>query len=254
MRSQVDIITPEGIRFALPLAGPTRRVVAWAIDTFAIAAVLQIVQVFIFSLALISFDLAMALFVLSGFILFFGYSILLEWLWRGRTLGKWLMGIQVMDVEGLHLHFSQLVVRNLLRLIDALPAMYLVGGVSMLFSPTGQRLGDLAANTVVVVTRKSKQSDVARILPDKFNSLRSFPHLEARLRQRLDSQQMEVIIQSLIRRDSLDAQARVALYKELAEHCKTLVPFPDEVTRTMSDEQFLKNVVDSLYNRNPQRA
>ncbi len=249
MHNQVDIETPEGIRFSLQLAGPSRRLLAWTIDTFMVLAILEMLSGLLGIFNIISADLTTALALIAGFILFFGYNMVLEWVWRGKTLGKWLMGIQVMDIEGLHLHFNQLVVRNLLRVIDILPALYLVGGISMIFSPASQRLGDRAANTIVVVTRKPPETDVSRILPDKFNSLRAYPHLEARLRQRLESEELRIIIQALLRRNKLDADKRVALYEELATHCRSLAPFPDEVTRTLSDEQFLRNVVDSIYNQ-----
>ena len=67
----------------------------------------------------------------------------------GATLGKRMVGIQVVGEDGEHLTFGASVVRNLLRLVDCL-FFYLVGAIFALTSPHGQRLGDRAAHTLVV--------------------------------------------------------------------------------------------------------
>jgi uncharacterized RDD family membrane protein YckC len=76
------------------------------------------------------------------------YYILCEGM-TGRTLGKRLVGIRVVDEEGDEIDFSGAVIRNLLRLVDGL-FFYLVGALFVFSSPRGQRLGDRAAHTVVV--------------------------------------------------------------------------------------------------------
>jgi hypothetical protein len=73
----------------------------------------------------------------------------------------------------------------LLRVVDLLPACYLVGGVACLLSRRAQRLGDLAANTIVVRSRQPPAPDLDQLLAGKFNSLRDYPHLAARLVQRV---------------------------------------------------------------------
>jgi len=77
-----------------------------------------------------------------------GYYVVCEAL-TGATLGKRIVGIRVVGEDGEHLTLGAAVVRNLLRLVDAL-FFYLVGAVFALSSPLGQRLGDRAAHTVVV--------------------------------------------------------------------------------------------------------
>jgi uncharacterized RDD family membrane protein YckC len=67
----------------------------------------------------------------------------------GATLGKRMVGIQVIGEDGEHLTFGASLVRNLLRLVDCL-FFYLVGAIFALTSPHGQRLGDRAAHTLVV--------------------------------------------------------------------------------------------------------
>ena len=73
-----------------------------------------------------------------------------EWRWRGQTIGKRLLRLRVVDAEGMRLQFNQIVTRNLLRFVDSLPAFYFVGGLACWLSPKCQRLGDIAANTIVI--------------------------------------------------------------------------------------------------------
>src|SRR5690606_31901397 len=113
-----------------------------------------------------------------------GYGIVLEYYWRGQTLGKRLLGLRVMDEQGLHLTFSQVAVRNLLRVFDSIPVFYAVGGLAMVLSPRRQRLGDLAANTIVVRAPRALRLDPVRTGEVKYNSFRAYPHIEARLRQK----------------------------------------------------------------------
>jgi len=71
-------------------------------------------------LGLISFDFARAFTVLAYFVIQIGYGIVMEWFWRGQTLGKRLLRLRVIDSQGLRLQFSQIVIRNLLRFVDML--------------------------------------------------------------------------------------------------------------------------------------
>ncbi len=181
------------------------------------------------------------------FIVSIGYGILTEWYWRGQTLGKRLLRLRVLDAHGLRLQFSQVVIRNLLRFIDSLPALYLVGGVICLFNRRAQRLGDFAANTVVVWNPPIAEPDLNQLLKGKYNSFREYPHLEARLRQHVSPFEAQIAVQSMLRRDELEPQARIALFRELSAYFQTLVTFPPEATDGISDEQYVRNVIETLF-------
>ena len=241
------IKTPEGIEFSLQLAGPITRFLAWLIDVFTISVVLSILQTFLAFIGFFSLDLAYAIMILTFFVVRFGYGIFFEWHWQGQTLGKKLLRLRVMDEHGLRLQFSQIVIRNLMRSVDSLPGLYLIGGIACLFSKRAQRLGDYAANTIVVWNPRILKPDLDQLLEGKFNSLREYPHLEARLRQRVSPAEAQVALQALLRRDELESHARVALFHEVADYFKAIIPFPQEATEGISDEQYVRNVVDSLY-------
>ncbi len=245
------IKTPEGIVFSLLLAGPVTRFLAWSVDFACIGALSSLVGALFGLLGLISVDFARAIIVLACFVIQIGYGIVTEWFWRGQTLGKRLLRLRVMDAQGLRLQFSQIVIRNLLRFVDMLPAFYLVGGIACLTSRRAQRLGDFAANTIVVRHPKIKEPDLDQLLAGKFNSLREHPHLAARLPQRVSATEARVALQALLRRDELDASARVELFNEIAGHFRALVEFPPEAAEGITDEQYVRNVVDILFR--PQR-
>ncbi len=247
MNSELRIRTPEGITFAYQLAGPVARCMAWGADLIVIIALGQGVSTVISVLGFVSPDFATALSLIAYFVVSIGYGVFTEWAWRGQTLGKRIMRLRVMDAQGLRLQFHQVLMRNLLRFADLLPACYLVGGVAMFLSRRAQRLGDLAANTVVVHIPRHAEPDLDQLLAGKFNSLRQYPHLEARLRQRATPEEARLALQSLVRRDDLEPDARVRLFGELAEHFKTLVTFPPEAVEAMPDEQYIRDVVDVLF-------
>jgi hypothetical protein len=183
-----------------------------------------------------------------------GYGIFFEWAWRGQTIGKRLFRLRVADVEGMRLQFNQIVVRNLLRFVDALPLFYFVGGLTCWLSSNCQRLGDIAANTIVIHTPKIAEPDLDQLLAGKYNSLRLFPHLAARLRQNVSPVEADTALQALLRREEFDLNARVELFGDLAAHFRAKVEFPAEATDGVADEQYLRNVVDVIYRTQHQPA
>ena len=185
--------------------------------------------------------------MLAYFVVSIGYGAATEWYWRGQTVGKRLLHLRVMDEQGLRLQPSQIVVRNVLRAIDMLPAFYLVGGVACLISPRAQRLGDFAANTIVVRHPELLEPDIDQLLTGKFNSFRDYPHLAARLRQRVSPQEAGIALRALLRRDELDPGARVELFGEIAAHFRAIVEFPEEATFGLTDEQYVRNAAEVIF-------
>ncbi len=241
------IKTPEGVEFSLRLAGPITRFLAWAIDLATIIAIISIINVFFAILGILSRDLAAAANIIGFFVVSIGYGILTEWYWQGQTLGKKLLRLRVMDSQGLRLQFSQVVIRNLLRFIDSLPALYLVGGLVCLLNQRAQRLGDFAANTIVTWNPRVSEPDLNQLLEGKYNSFHDYPHLEARLRQHVTPLEAQIAVQSIMRRDTLDPEARIALFRDLSAYFQTLVTFPQEATDGISDERYVRNVVEAIF-------
>jgi uncharacterized RDD family membrane protein YckC len=245
--STLIIRTPEGIVFSQLLAGPVSRFFAWFIDQLCIQAALSLMITIMGFMGIFSPGMAIAFLVIGWFVVSIGYGIFFEWSWRGQTIGKRLFRLRVVDVEGMRLQFNQIVVRNLLRFVDQLPVFYFVGGVTCWLNSKCQRLGDLAANTIVIRSPKIHEPDLDQALAGKFNSLRQFPHLVARLRQNVSPAEANVALQAILRRDEFEPAARVEMFNDLAAHFRAKVEFPAEATDGVADEQYLRNIVDVLY-------
>ena len=232
MTPSLVIRTPEGIEFALPLSGPFSRMLALAVDFGAIAVIGSGIEKLIAPLVVFGQDLAQATQIVLFFAIYLLYSGLSEWLWRGQTVGKRLLGLRVVDARGLRLEPAQVIVRNLMRFIDALPALYLVGGTACVLSRHRQRLGDLAAGTVVVRTLKPARPDLDQFLHGKYNSLAESRHLAARLRQKVSPEIANVAFESLVRREEVEPGARLALFRRWRTICGRWFPIP---TRRLSN-------------------
>jgi uncharacterized RDD family membrane protein YckC len=244
---QLAIRTPEGIVFSLRLAGPVARCLAWMVDLSCVIGIVSVLATVLGLLGWISPDFVLAMNVLAYFAVSYGYGIALEWLWRGQTVGKRLLRLRVLDRQGFRLRFSQIVIRNLLRAVDGLPVFYLVGGVACLVSRHAQRLGDLAAGTIVIRSPKLAEPDLSQLAWDKFNSLLAWPHLAARLRQAVTPAEAALALEALLNRDTLELEARLGLFHDLAAHFRAKVVFPQEATDGLSDEQYLRNVVEVVF-------
>jgi uncharacterized RDD family membrane protein YckC len=242
----VVIRTPEGISFALPLAGPAARWLAWQIDVACVAAAGSLLATILRGLLAFSPDVAEAL----ALVLYFGLSILyglvLEWVWRGQTLGKRMLGLRVMDEEGRRLQPQQIIVRNLLRVLDGLP---LIGGAAMLCSRHWQRLGDLAACTIVVRTRRAFAPDIETLQSGKYNSLRGRPRLEARLRQRIAPAEAALAVRAVLRREEIEPPARIAIFARLAARFRALGEIEPDLFEAIPDEQLVRDVLEIVLTR-----
>lgn len=246
----VAIRTPEGIAFRLLLAGSVPRFLAWAIDGAAIAFTAYAVRIIASLLGIIDPGLGSAVAIVAYFVTSMGYGMFFEWHWNGQTPGKRVLRLRVMDLHGLRLQLSQVVIRNLLRSVDMLPAFYFLGGAVSVLAPKCQRLGDIAANTIVIRIPSPTPVAIEDIVGKKYNSFRDYPHLEARLRQTITPEEAALALDSLRRARVLDAEARIKVFEELAAYFKSIVEFPSEATDMLGPEQYVRNVVDVIYRPN----
>lgn len=246
-RNRLVIRLEEGVRFSRELATPVARMLAVLVDWLAIIVLTLLFTQLTAVVAAVSIDLYYALFFWIGFSLNFGYPLLLEWRWGGQTLGKKMLRLRVVDASGLRLQFHQILIRNLIRLVDILPFFYLLGGAVAFLSRKSQRLGDIAANTVVIRMPKLELPDLEQIRAGKYNSLLAHPHLAARLRQRVEPALAACLLDLVLRRDQFTPEARISAFAQAAELLRETVRFPEETLEWLTDEQFVRNVVDCLF-------
>lgn len=149
-----DIATPEGVELRLPVAGLASRSLAWLID-----AIIKFVILIIFSIVFQFLgDLGTGIMLLGMFLVLWFYNVLFEVLYHGATPGKRALGLRVMNSNGTPVGWSGSLIRNLIRSIDTLPGCYAFGCISVLLTKRFQRLGDLAAGTIVVYQEKQQRA------------------------------------------------------------------------------------------------
>jgi len=149
-----EVYTPEGIALRLPAAGPVPRAIAWMIDTSLRLGILMIAGL-IFAMMQ---SVGVGLFLITYFVVFWGYPILFEVLWDGQTPGKRALELRVIADDGAPVGWIASSVRNLLRTVDFLPIGYGVGLIASYADPWGRRLGDMVAKTMVIHAPRDRQS------------------------------------------------------------------------------------------------
>lgn len=167
LSDSLSIDTPENILLNAELAGFGTRCIAAVID-YTILIVLSVIASYLFSRSaagrIDNSTTGTALYALLQFVLVTFYHLLFELFWNGQTPGKRLIGIRVVQANGLPLTVSGAIIRNLVRVLDFLPVFYGVGLLVMFATRQTQRLGDLAARTVVIREHKLTTATVKQTL------------------------------------------------------------------------------------------
>ncbi|MFT5469999.1 MAG: putative RDD family membrane protein YckC [Verrucomicrobiales bacterium] len=157
----------EGVEIRLRVAGPALRGFALLLDVIFSSAALLIFAIALQALVLISPEIYQGLVMLFWFAVMWLYFTIFEGSKLGATPGKLIFGIRVVQTSGARMTWNQSIIRNVIRFIDQMPAvgmvlpLYFIGLVSCMCSRNFQRLGDLAAGTVVVY--KEKPIDPVRL-------------------------------------------------------------------------------------------
>lgn len=186
--SRTLVVTPENIAFEYRTAGPFTRLAAFLID-LGVQILISVGSMVLFWIALLVvfwslgaggaggsvFDLlanfGLFLIFVMWFVMQWFYGAVFEIWWNGQTPGKRSLGLRSLQTDGRPLTVTQAILRNVTRLIDAMPYAffgglieqetplpfytYLVGLVTMAVTRRHQRLGDLACGTMVVAEERS---------------------------------------------------------------------------------------------------
>jgi len=154
-----DLIeTPENVELQRRLAGIGSRFIAGFLDNLLIALMYLVLFILLLVVGINVADVGIsstseiwlfAILILIAFAIYWGYFVLFEMWTNGQSPGKKYVKIRVVQVEGGGISFSSIAIRNLLRVVDAI-GFYAIAGIVMFITKKVQRLGDLAAGTVVV--------------------------------------------------------------------------------------------------------
>lgn len=229
--------TPENVRIEHHPAGLGTRFVAWFVDGIIVnlLLILTFIVLFVVSAAFEStvrdllhrFDKLvtddrdqvvpekLGMYVLGVIMLVWGfgsffYFVLSELFWRGQTLGKRLSRIRVVKTDGFALDVVSIFVRNLFRVADQLPFLWIVPFLSQ----RGQRFGDLIAGTIVISDEADELPSVRHELANRSQAESRFRFDNARL-SRLTPDDIDTVEQIIDRWNSLPAEQRNRLLNQI---------------------------------------
>jgi uncharacterized RDD family membrane protein YckC len=199
------IDTPEQTRLEFAIAGIGTRFLALTLDLLiqgAAGVVLIIIVVLLSFTGLrnrvpLSGQWIAALLIGFAFLSHFGYFTVFEILWRGQTPGKRMVHVRVIKDSGRTLSASEAILRNLMRIVDQLPALYAVGILSALLTAQNQRLGDLMAGSIVV-----REASLSRIRPSNVRS-----RMASEILERLQARSMVHVDNGLSAESALETLA-----------------------------------------------
>lgn len=159
---QLNIETPELVDIEMPVAGIGSRFIAilidyliWVAGMIVLSVIAALVLPSIHAFSKISENWAAAIFIFLFFLLYWGYFTLFEAFWDGRTPGKRVAKIRVIQRSGRAIGIFESMTRNFIRIFDQFPMIYGVGVICVFCTKQHQRLGDLAAGTLVVREQES---------------------------------------------------------------------------------------------------
>ncbi|MGE6762491.1 RDD family protein [Corallococcus sp. AB049A] len=235
------VLTPEYVEFRFTLAGVYSRFLAWLLDALIVGFATMAVLV-VFQVAMAAFPgFASALGIVVYFLVDWGYGITLETVWAGQTVGKRVMSLRVIQESGVRIGFYHAALRNLARVVDRLPLLYLVGGSVALVSRSHQRLGDLLAGTIVVRERRLKVPSAIETRGEE--GLLADPLFVSRVK-RLSTEERELVLSAALRREELRLEARLTLFSALGARLQDSLAM--EKPAHLSDEKWTLLVAAAL--------
>ena len=210
--------------------------------------------------------IALAIVALIFFFVLWGYYVLFETIWHGQSPGKRWTGLRVIQDGGYPIGFSHAAIRNIVRIADFLPFLYIIGAIVMLVDSRSRRLGDLVAGTIVV--KEQQEISLATIgsdqptpapwpaqtfgasfptsTPGAFADSSVYPNLS-----RIGSAEYSLLREFLQRRTMLAPDARASLAMQLAQGFARRL---DYVPTGDVPEQFLHRLAIELASRHAPRT
>jgi len=218
----------------MPLAGIGSRFIALLIDTLIWAAAIVVLMILLWMLlpgigafSRVSAQWAVAIYLIALFLLNWGYFTLFEAFWNGRTPGKRIARIRVIQQSGRAIGLFESMARNFIRYVDQIPFFYAVGVIVVFATRRHQRLGDLAAGTLVVRDRIDESplwgETGARTFTAQVFPAPSVPEPHAALSlpatgvAKLSPSDLEVLESFFARRLDLSLATRAAIAQRIAD-------------------------------------
>jgi uncharacterized RDD family membrane protein YckC len=236
------ILTPEHVHIRLTPAGLGSRFVGLVVDLAMIAGLSA--MAFRLLRTAVPGALGTLAAATAAFVVSWGYHVYFEVRHQGRSPGKRLVGIRVVDGRGLPIGFEQSFVRNVVRVLDAAPIAYGLGALACRLDRDRRRLGDIAADTLVIREGRAFASD-RRVSPSRqFNSLRT-PRVLRLARRRVGLDEREFLAALCWRSEEMEDRARFDLMQEVGQFYREKLEIDDP---HLSGENLVRGLTSVLVN------
>lgn len=246
----IAVLTSENVRLTYTLAGVGTRLTAFILDALIVGAAQSLVTLAFVLMGMdlrdldfratgsMAFSVLAAIYIFVSATLIWGYWFLFEWANWGQTPGKAALGLRVADEEGGPADLVACAVRNVIRIVDLVLAAFGITLFVVIFTPKYQRLGDIAAGTVVVRTRRLTFDEVMAAAERASSGHEAVLRPAAGAGLKLTDSEVPVVSRFLERKDMLPGEVRASLARELAARVRARAP--EGLTSELSDEQLLE--------------
>ena len=231
------ITTAEQVHFRYELAGLVSRAMAWTLDQILLTVLRGVLVASVGAGGALGF----AMIMVGLFVLDFGYYVFFELYWAGQSIGKRFVGLRVVSAGGGKLQFADVLIRNLLRPLDTLPLCMMVGGTVAFLDPLRRRLGDMAAETLVIRDARAALPEGMLKQHTRENTFQTEPAIRNRILTRVTREERDLILDLVLRRDELDVSVRRDLFAKAARLFRKRYSLPDDLDY-LTDEQTVINI------------
>ncbi len=238
----ITIMTPESVPITLELAGLGSRFIALIVDSLIIGVILLLVT--FGGLGIASsiegnetlYAIFAVLYIVGSFLLLFGYFVLFEVKNNGQTPGKKAASVRVIREDGQPVNFAAASIRAIVFILLDITLFGLPGMICIIVSKKNQRIGDIAAGTLVVRSRAAKSSALPPPAPPPATLTTGLENWDV---SQVSDAQLAIIQDFLQRRIRLDVAARKRLATELTARISDQIHAP---TASTDPERLLEQV------------
>ncbi len=178
--AKIDVTTTQNVTIQYETAGFLWRFIAWLIDTsIFVVFFLSIIYLFFSFGSVFNSNTQMTILGAILMVLKYSYSLIIEIVTNGQSIGKKIVGIVVLKLNGNALEMNDYLIRWAYRTVDFGMSFFSIGTISILMSEKNQRLGDMIASTTVVKLKPDRivTLDDLQNLPDKEDYVPKFPQV-----------------------------------------------------------------------------
>lgn len=239
--SELIITTPEHVPIRLEAAGMGSRFLAVLADSLMVSAISSAIGLLL--LVSLPRGIATAILITVSFVLTWGWHVYFETRHHGRTPGKRLLHLRVIDARGLPVSLYQSMVRNVVRALDFAPAFYGVAALSTLLTSPRRRLGDLVAGTLVIRDAQPLAYTGQLASDRRHNSLQT-PRVLRLIRHKISLEEREMLLTTCLRAGRMTPEARFDLMQDIAAEYRARLGIDEE---SISGENFVRDLAAVVF-------